>query len=97
MGSIQPGPPARGLQLWGKAEIIPHRDPRHAAALPAMIRRHPKIETIKKVLNLIQIIPYKIVLLDRARQGGTYLLWEVDKKGKEKEREIKNLRSASTL
>jgi len=62
-----------------------------------MIRRHPKIETIKKVLNLIQIIPYKIVLLDRARQGGTYLLWEVDKKGKEKEREIKNLRSASTL
>lgn len=35
--------PVRGLQLWGKAEVITCEDPRHAACLPGQIKKNPRM------------------------------------------------------
>lgn len=89
--------PPKGLQLWGKAEVITHQDPRHEAYLPSQVKKNPKMKAARKVLNLIQITPSKIVLLDQSRKDNNFLVWEQDKKGKEKEQEVKTLRGASKL
>jgi len=89
--------PTKGLQLWGRAEVITHEDPRHDTYLPPQVKKNPKMKAVRKVLNLIQITPNKIVMLDQARKINPFLLWELDNNGKEKEREIKTLRGASQL
>ena len=89
--------PLRSLQLWGKAEIIKYGDERHAKYLPPQVKKNPKLQGVKKVLDLIEIIPTKIVMLDQSREGKCFLVWELDKKGKVKEHEVKTLRGASKL
>ncbi len=89
--------PLRGLQLWGKAEVITHKDPRHDNYLPAQVKKNPRMKAAGKILNLIQIVPHKIVMLDQARKGNHFLCWESDKAGKEKEKEMKSLRAVSKL
>ncbi len=89
--------PLKGLQLWGKAEVITHEDPRHESYLPAQVKKNPKMKAARKVLNLIQIIPNKIVMLDQSRKGNHFLCWELNKYLKEKEQEIKSLRKVSKL
>jgi len=89
--------PVRGLQLWGKAEVITHKDPRHNAYLPARIKKNPRMKTASKILNVIQIVPHKIVMLDQSRKGNHFLCWERDTQGNEKEKEMKSLRAVSKL
>jgi general stress protein 26 len=89
--------PDRGLQLWGKAEVITCKDPRHDACLPPRVKKNPKLSKLKKMVHLIRVTPSKIVLIDATRKGNHFLLWEIDKNGKESEKEIKTLRGASKL
>ncbi len=89
--------PPRGLQLWGKAEIIDHEDPRHDRRMPRRAKENPKYESLRKIVKLLQITPWKIVVVDGSRKGKTFLKWEVDRNGKEIEKEIKTLRGASQL
>ena len=89
--------PLKGLQLWGKAEVINSGDERHDMYLPPQIKKNPKLQGVKKVLDLIQITPNKIVMLDQSKKGNCFLLWESDKMGKGKEKEIKTLRGASKV
>ncbi|MFC1591295.1 pyridoxamine 5'-phosphate oxidase family protein [Thermodesulfobacteriota bacterium] len=84
--------PLRGLQLWGTAEVIPHTDPRHAAHLPPVARKNPKMQAACKVLNLIKVLPRRIVMFDQGRKGAPYIVWECDKRGREKEYESVSLR-----
>lgn len=48
-------------------------------------------------MNLIQITPYRILLLDMSRKGNKYLLWQKARGGTEIEKEIQTVRQASTL
>jgi uncharacterized protein YhbP (UPF0306 family) len=89
--------PLKGLQLWGKAEVITYGDPRHETHLPSQVKKNPRLKGMRKILHLIQITPNKIVMLDQSRQGTPFLQWEIDKDGKEREQEIKTLRGASKL
>lgn len=89
--------PDRGLQLWGKAEIISHEDPRHYQYLSPRAKKNPKIKILSKIVKLIQVTPYKIVMVDATRKGNHFLKWELDQNGKEREKEIKTLRKASQL
>ncbi|MCX5894572.1 MAG: pyridoxamine 5'-phosphate oxidase family protein [Proteobacteria bacterium] len=90
--------PIRGLQLWGTAEVITHRDPRHSAYLFPEAKRSPKLQEACTVLNLILITPRRIVMLDQSPQKGyRYLVWEKSKSGREKEREVKTIRELSKL
>ena len=84
--------PIKGLQLWGSAEIVTRGDPRHETYLPPQVKKNPKMQAAREILDLIQIIPHKIVMLDQSRKGRPYLVWELDKRGQEKEQEIKTLR-----
>ncbi len=90
-------PPAKGLQLWGRARVFTCKDPRHDACLPPQVKNSPKIEAIKKTLHLIQVTPHKIVMLDQSRKSNKYFKWERGKDGKAREKEIKTLRGASKL
>ncbi|MBM4129301.1 MAG: pyridoxamine 5'-phosphate oxidase family protein [Nitrospira sp.] len=89
--------PDRGLQLWGRAEVITHDDPRHEKHLPQQVKKDPKLRKMKKMVKLIQVTPYKILVVDQTRKGRHFLKWEVDETGKESEKEIKTLRAASQL
>ncbi|MCP4716447.1 MAG: pyridoxamine 5'-phosphate oxidase family protein [Deltaproteobacteria bacterium] len=89
-------PPLKGLQLWGEARVLSQGDPQHEQYLPAQVKKNPKIrEAAGKVLDLILVKPRKIVMLDQSRKGPHYLVWEADKRGREKEREVKTLREVS--
>ena len=90
--------PIQGLQLWGTAEVITYRDPRHAAYLFPEAKRSAKLQEACKVLNLILVIPHRIVMLDQTPgRGYRYYVWEQDKRGREAEREIKTIRELSRL
>jgi hypothetical protein len=89
--------PYRGLQVWGKAEIITHRDPQHADYLPGRAKRNPKMQEACKILNLIIITPSRIVLLDQLRRRGRYAVWEMNRDGKETERDVKTARELGRL
>jgi uncharacterized protein YhbP (UPF0306 family) len=90
--------PIKGLQLWGTAEIITHRDPRHAAYLFPEAKRSAKLQEACKVLNLILVTPRRIVMLDQSpKKGYRYLVWEKSKSGREKEQEVKTIRELSKL
>lgn len=84
--------PLKGLQLWGRAEVITHKDPRHEAHLPRQAKNNPKLKEACKVLNLVMITPTKIVMFDQARKGAHYLLWKKALGKREIEREIKSVR-----
>jgi len=90
--------PIQGLQLWGTAEVITHRDPRHAAYLYPEAKRSAKLQEACKVLNLILVTPRRIVMLDQVPgRGYRYYVWERDKRGRETEREVKTIRELSRL
>jgi nitroimidazol reductase NimA-like FMN-containing flavoprotein (pyridoxamine 5'-phosphate oxidase superfamily) len=89
--------PDRGLQLWGRAEVITHEDSRHEKYLPDQVKKNPKLVKLRKMVKLIQVTPYKILVVDQARKGKVFLKWEKEKTGKESEQEIKTLRAASRL
>ena len=89
--------PDKGLQLWGKAEVITHEDPRHDKCLPPQVKKNPKYKSLRKIVHLIQITPYKILMIDTARKGNHFLKWEIDKTGKEIEKEIKTFRGATKV
>ena len=90
--------PIQGLQLWGTAEVITHRDPRHAAHLFPEAKRSAKLQEACKVLNLILVTPRRIVMLDQVPgRGYRYYVWEQDKRGRETEREVKTIRELSRL
>jgi len=90
--------PIRGLQLWGTAEVITHRDPRHTAHLFPEAKRSAKLQEACKVLNLILVTPRRIVMLDQVPgRGYRYYVWEQDKRGRETEREVKTIRELSRL
>ena len=89
--------PDRGLQLWGRAEVITHDDPRHEEHLPPQVKKDPKLKKMRKMVKLIQVTPYKILVVDQTRKGKHFLKWEKEKTGKESEQEIKTLRGASRL
>jgi hypothetical protein len=51
-----------------------------------------------KVLNLILVAPRRMVLLEQVPEKGYwYYVWEQDKRGREKEQEIKTIRELSNL
>ena len=90
--------PIQGLQLWGTAEVITHRDPRHTAYLFPEAKRSAKLQEACKVLNLILVTPRRIVMLDQVPgRGYRYYVWERDKRGRETEREVKTIRELSRL
>jgi uncharacterized protein YhbP (UPF0306 family) len=90
--------PIKGLQLWGTAEVVTHRDPRHAAYLFPEAKRSTKLQEACKVLNLILVAPQRIVMLDQVPgRGYRYYVWERDKRGRETEREVKTIRELSRL
>jgi hypothetical protein len=88
--------PIQGLQLWGTAEVITHRDPRHTAYLFPEAKRSAKLQEACKVLNLILVTPRRIVMLDQVPGSGyRYYVWERGKRGRETEREVKTIRELS--
>ena len=90
--------PIQGLQLWGTAEVITHRDPRHTAYLFPEAKRSAKLQEACKVLNLILVTPRRIVMLDQVPgRGYRYYVWERGKRGRETEREVKTIRELSRL
>jgi uncharacterized protein YhbP (UPF0306 family) len=90
--------PIQGLQLWGTAEVITHRDPRHTAYLFPEAKRSTKLQEACKVLNLILVTPRRIVMLDQVPgRGYRYYVWERGKRGRETEREVKTIRELSRL
>jgi len=89
--------PYKGLQLWGTAEIVTPDDPRHFEYLPKRAKKSEKMREDCKVLNLILVKPERIVMLGQLKMGGSYVLWEKDKKGKEKERAVKTAVEMSKL
>ncbi len=92
------GHPIKGLQIWGTAEVIPASDARHAEYLFAEATKSDKLREACKVLNLIFIAPRRMVLLEQVPEKGYwYYVWEQDKRGREKEQEIKTVRELSNL
>jgi hypothetical protein len=97
LGIYNDDSPMRGLQLWGRALVMSHGDPKHAAALPPGMKDNPKMQEAIKNLNLIEVTPIKIVLLDQSRDGNAYLLWQLDQDGNEQEQEFKSPVEVSRL
>jgi uncharacterized pyridoxamine 5'-phosphate oxidase family protein len=89
--------PYKGLQLWGTAEVVTPDDPRHFEYLPKMAKKSEKMREACKVLNLILVKPERIVMLGQLKMGGSYVLWEKGKKGKETERAVKTAIEMSKL
>jgi uncharacterized protein YhbP (UPF0306 family) len=97
LGIYNDDSPMRGLQLWGKAEVMSHGDPEHEAALPPGMKDNPKMQAAIQNLNLIKVTSSKIVLLDQSRDGNAYLLWELDQNGNDVEQEFKSPAEVSKL
>ena len=97
LGIYNDDSPMRGLQLWGRAEVMFHGDPEHEAALPPGMKDNPKMQAAIQNLNLIKITPSKMVLLDQSRDGAPYLLWELDQDGNDVEQEFKSPAEVSRL
>ncbi len=92
------GHPLMGLQIWGSAEIITARDPRHTEHLFAEAKNNDKLREACKVLNLILVVPRRMVLLEQVpKKGYWYYVWEQDRRGREKEQKIKTIRELSKL
>jgi general stress protein 26 len=90
--------PLSGLQVWGTAEVITATDPRHAQHYFEEIKRSEKLQKACRVLNLILVVPRRMVLLEQIKgKGYWYSVWEQDARGREKEREIKTIRELSRL
>ena len=90
--------PLKGLQIWGDAEVITSGDPRHFEYLFAEAKKNEKLREACKVLNLIFVRPRRMVLLEQVPEKGYwYYVWEQDRRGREKEREIKTIRELSSL
>ncbi len=90
--------PLKGLQIWGRAEVVPAGDARHADYLFAEAKKSEKLREACKVLNLILVAPRRMVLLEQVPQKGYwYYVWEQDKRGREKEQEIQTIRELSSL
>ena len=90
--------PLKGLQIWGAAEVVTAGDSRHADYLFAEAKKSEKLREACKVLNLILIAPCRMVLLEQLPEKGYwYYVWEKDKRGREKEQEIKTVRELSNL
>ncbi len=90
--------PLKGLQIWGMAEVITSGDPRHTDYLFAEAKKSEKLREACKVLNLIFVKPRRMVLLEQIPQKGYwYYVWEQDRRGREKEQEIKTIRELSSL
>jgi hypothetical protein len=92
------GHPIKGLQIWGAAEVIPSTDSRHEHYLFPEGKKTEKLRQACKVLNLIIVSPRRMVLLEQVpKKGYWYYVWEQDKRGREKEQEIKTIRELSNL
>jgi hypothetical protein len=92
------GHPITGLQIWGTAEVITASDPRHAEYLFAEAKKNDKLREACKVLNLIYVASRRMVLLEQLPgKGYWYSIWEQDRRGREKEQEIKTIRELSNL
>ena len=89
--------PYKGLQFWGTAEVVTPEDPRHFEYLPKRAKKSEKMREACKVLNLILVKPERIVMLGQLKMGGSYVLWEKGKKGKETERVVKTAIEMSKL
>jgi uncharacterized protein YhbP (UPF0306 family) len=90
--------PIKGLQIWGTAEVVTASDSRHAEYLFAEAKKNEKLREACKVLNLILVVPRRMVLLEQTPEKGYwYYVWEQDKRGREKEQEIKTVRELSSL
>ena len=90
--------PLKGLQIWGTAEVITAGDPRHDEYLFAEAKKSEKLREACRVLNLILVAPRRMVLLEQTPEKGYwYYVWEQDKRGREKEQEIKTIRELSRL
>ena len=62
------------------------------------LRKSEKLREACKVLNLILVVPRRMVLLEQVPEKGYwYYVWEQDKRGREKEQEIKTIRELSSL
>jgi uncharacterized protein YhbP (UPF0306 family) len=90
--------PLKGVQIWGTAEVITASDSRHDEYLFAEAKKSEKLREACKVLNLILVAPRRMVLLEQVPEKGYwYYVWEQDKRGREKEQEIKTIRELSKL
>ena len=90
--------PLKGLQIWGTAEVVTASDSRHAEYLFAEAKKNEKLREACKVLNLILVVPRRMVLLEQTPEKGYwYYVWEQDKRGREKEQAIKTVRELSSL
>lgn len=90
--------PIQGLQIWGTAEVITASDPRHGQYLFEEAKRSEKLRQACRVLNLIIVSPRRMVLLEQLPgKGYWYSIWEQDRRGREKEQEIKTIRELSRL
>ena len=90
--------PLKGLQIWGTAEVITASDSRHGDYLFAEAKNSEKLREACKVLNLIFVTPRRMVLLEQLPgKGYWYFIWEQDRRGREKEQEIKTIRELSRL
>jgi len=85
-----PGTPYRGIQVWGTAELITMEDPRHFDYLPAQAKNSEKMKEICKVLTLILVTPHRVMMFDQQRKGDSYIAWQKDASGKEKEMSVKS-------
>ena len=64
---------------------------------PKLIKNE-KLREACKILNLILVVPRRMVLLEQTPEKGYwYYVWEQDKRGREKEQEIKTVRELSSL
>lgn len=64
---------------------------------PKLIKNE-KLREACKILNLILVVPRRMVLLEQVPEKGYwYYVWEQDKRGREKEQEIKTVRELSSL
>ena len=92
------GHPIKGLQIWGTAEVVTASDSRHTDYLFAEAKKSEKLREACKVLNLILVVPRRMVLLEQVPEKGYwYYVWEQDRRGREKEQEIKTIRELSNL
>ena len=92
------GHPIKGLQIWGTAEVVTATDPRHGEYIFAEAKKSEKLREACKVLNLILVAPRRMVLLEQVPEKGYwYYVWDQDKRGREKEQEIKTIRELSSL
>lgn len=98
LGLHSTGHPIKGLQIWGTAEVVTASDSRHGEYLFAEAKKSEKLREACKVLNLILVTPRRMVLLEQVPEKGyRYYVWEQDRRGREKEQEIKTIRELSNL